>query len=325
MTELEALDAAFADLDDAEAQRVVRAIGNSRSASTRRSYASRWRGWTAWCAEYGHTPLPGTSFEVAAYVTWLAEKGLSLSTINASLAAIRAVHEDRGLEDPTTGAGMTRVRAGVARSVGVAPSRQAHAITIQELRRMLVTCDPDGVRGVRDRALLLLGFAGALRRSEIAALEVSDVTRQHCGIVLRIRRSKSDQEGRGALVGVPRGEREDTDPVTALHAWMTLAGIHDGRLFLAITRHNSVPRTRRPLSGAAIDAIIQSRAAAAGLSDLPITGHSLRAGHATAAANAGVDALRLARTTRHARLETLARYLRPAEVIGDSSAGALGL
>lgn len=102
-------------------------------------------------------------------------------------------------------------------------------------------------------------------------------------------------------------------------------GIKRGSVFGAITRHNTIPKTIRPLSGAAVDVIVQARAAAAGLHDLPVSGHSLRAGHATTAAEAGADASRIARTTRHERLETLQRYVRPAEALRDTTARVLGL
>jgi integrase len=231
---------------------------------------------------------------------------------------------DRGLEDPTSSIGLKRVRAGITRTVGIAPRRQAHPITVNELRRMLATCD-DGVRGVRDRALLLVGFAGALRRSEIAAIRAEHITRQRDGIALALPRSKADQDGRGVVVGIARGQHAETDPITAVHSWLTLVGITSGPVFCAITRHNSIPRSVRPLSGAAVDCIIQARAVVAGLGDLSVSGHSLRAGHATAAAEAGVDASRIARTTRHERLETLQRYVRPAEALRDTTSRELGL
>jgi len=325
MTALIPAATAFGSLDRHEATRVVEAMSASRSSNTRRVYASRWRVWEAWCAERDRVPMPADPAELAVYMTDLADLGRALSTINGTLAAIRAVHEDHGLDDPTACVGVQRVRAGVTRMVGVAPRRQADPLTLMELRRMLATCDDDGVRGARDRALLLTGFAGALRRSEIGAIEVRDVARQRDGIVLTIRGSKGDQERRGAVIGISRGARLDTDPITALYSWLDLAGIRRGPLFVAITRHNSIPRTFRPLSGAAIDVIIQRRAEGAGLRDLPVSGHSLRAGHATAAAEAGVDASRIARTTRHQRLESLQRYTRPAEALRDTTAGDLGL
>lgn len=313
------------DLTTTEIARIGRAMDASRSANTRRAYASRWRAWERWCADLGRESIPAQPAEIAAHVTWLADQGRSMSTINSTLAAIRAVHGDRGFDDPTSGLGLTRVRSGLSRTIGTAASKQAHALSPTELRRMLATCDDDGVRGARDRALLLVGFAAALRRSELAALNVADLAQQRRGLAVTLRRSKGDQDGRGVVVGISRGEHTETDPVTAVASWLMLAGISSGPVFVAITKHNSVPRTMRRLSGAAIDGIVQTRAAAAGLGDLAVSGHSLRAGHATTAAEMGADVARIARTTRHARLETLQRYIRPAEVLRDTTASDLGL
>lgn len=247
-----------------------------------------------------------------------------MSTIDVAMASIRAVHEDAGLESPTLQLGVSRVRAGVARRVGIAPRKQAHPLSTDELERLVATCT-DGVRGVRDKALLLVGYAGALRRSELAELDVADVAKRRDGVMLTLRRSKADQTGKGAVVPIPMGRHSGTCPVTALYAWLDLLGTGSGPLFCRITRHNTVPIKVNALSGASIDAIIQARAELAGLGRLGITGYSLRAGHATTAAENGAEVLKLARTLRHARLETTAAYARPAEAMRDTTARTLGL
>ena len=208
-------------LEPDEAVRISQALAASRSSNTRRVYASRWRAWEAWCIASNRTPVPALPLEVAAHVTWLSAAGRSMSTINATLAAIRVVHLERGLDDPTAAAGVRQVRAGLSRTLGIAAQKQAHALAPVELRRMLATCDRDGVRGVRDRALLLVGFAGALRRSEISNLDAGDIEKRPTGLALTLRRSKGDQEGRGTVVGVARGAHPESDPVSALNAWLT--------------------------------------------------------------------------------------------------------
>lgn len=312
-------------LTDDEAARLAMALADSRAASTRTAYASKWRSWERWCHHTDRQALPADPGHVAVYLTELAAAGRSLSTINGAAAAIRAKHEDAGHEDPTAVAGVRRVRAGLTRRLGKAPKRKAHPISLVELRRMLETCDIDGIRGLRDRALLLVGYAGALRRSELADLEVSGIARARDGVVLTLDRSKGDQDGEGQHVGITRGLNQQTCPVTALMAWLDVLGTDSGPLFCRITRHNTAPVTVQALSGSSVDQIVRARAACAGLGDLRISGHSLRAGHATTAAENGVDAARIARTTRHVRLETLAGYIRPAEVLRDTTARELGL
>lgn len=324
------LEATSADLVDAplteeETARVVAALADSRAASTRRAYESKWRSWSQWCQATNRPPMPAAGAHVAAYLTQLVEDGKSLSTINGVAAAIRAYHEDAGLDDPTASAGVRRVRAGLTRRLGVASSKHAHALTVTQLRRMVDTCDKDGVRGARDRAVLLLGYAGAMRRSELAALEVSDINRMRDGVALTIRESKGDQTKQGQEVGVTWGTNKETCPITALYAWLDLLEIDSGPVFCRVTRHNTVPIKISALTGESIDQIVKARAELAGLVGMPISGHSLRAGHATTAAEHEVDAARIARTTRHVRLETLAKYVRPAQVLKDTTAKDLGL
>lgn len=304
---------------------VIAAMADARAPGTRKAYRSRLEQWKKWCEDNGHAPLPAEPSHIAAHLDWLASEGKSVSTINSTLAALRAVHQEASLPDPTVDNRVRKTRAGLTRRIGEAPAKQAHALSVDELRRMVATCDGDGVRGTRDKAILLIGYAGALRRSEIAALDVRSISRKRDGITLRIDQSKGDQTKKGAVVGVVRGKHTETCPVTALNEWLALTEWTSGPIFRQVTRHNSIPLTDRALTGDAIDDIVQRRARLAGLADLPITGHSLRAGHATTAAEAGVDAARIARTTRHARLETLASYVRPAEALRDSTSRDLGL
>lgn len=309
----------------AEAQAIADASAESLSASTRRSYASACRVWERWCAERGAIPYPADPALLAAHLTWLAGRGRSVSTLDRAVAALRVRHLDAGMGDPTVQRGVRKVRAGLRRRVGAAPTRQAHPLSTAEVRRLVATCQAGRLRDVRDRALILLGFAAALRPSEIGALRASDITVRSRGIVLRIRRSKGDQEGAGQVVGVVRGEHTDTDPVAAVLAWKAAAGLsRTDPLFPPVSWSGLRPGTR-PLGPKGITRILQDRAAQAGLGDLPVSGHSLRAGHATVAAEAGVPAERIARTTRHVNLRTLATYVRPAQVLADTSSSALGL
>lgn len=181
------------------------------------------------------------------------------------------------------------------------------------------------------------GLAAAQRRSEIAALTTKDISRQDAGLLLRIRRSKTDQTGRGDLIGIPLGIHPETCPVLALEAWLAASSrtLGDGSpVFSRISNHSRIADTA--LSDRSIARIIQARAAAANINEKDyahvagvdqtwVSGHSLRAGHATSAAEAGVDPMTISRTTRHRRLDSLARYVRPASALDDSTAGKIGL
>jgi len=306
-------------------ERVADALASSRSASTRLAYASAWRGWETWCSARGASPLPAVPELLAAYLTEQAATGRAVSTMDKTVAAIRAAHLDAGHDDPTGNRGVVRVRAGLRRTVGVAPRRQAHPISTEEVRRIVAAIDPASLRGKRDRAMILLGYAAALRRSELVDLLVRDVAMKPAGLVVHVRRSKADQDQAGQVVGVTRGQHPETDPVTAVHTWISAARLTPGDPLFSLVARSDLRAVPRRLEGKQVNRILASRAADAGLADLRLSGHSLRAGHATTAAEHGVPADRLARTTRHRNLATLAKYIRPAEVLADTSSGSLGL
>lgn len=300
------------------------ALEAAKSAATRRVYASAWRGWQAWCTGRGVPSLPATPVLIASYLAERAEAGASASTLDVAVAAIRAAHLDHGLEDPTSDPQLALVRRGLRRTVGIAARHPSHPLSVVELGRIVGHIDRATSAGARDAALLLVGFASALRRSELAALTLDDVAWRPTGVLLTVRKSKGDQDGRGQIVAVARGEHAETDPVAALHAWLEVRDRGAGPLFSRIRRGGHV--TIQPLSGAALARVLQQRAARAGLSDLNISGHSLRSGHATAAAEAGVGVERIAAQTRHRHVDTLiANYIRPTEALKTTSSAGLGL
>lgn len=300
------------------------ALDAALAPGTQVAYASSWRTWSTWCEAHGHQPMPAHPLSLAAWVTERAT-ALSVSTITKDLAAVRAAHEAAGVDDPTAGRDLRLVMKGLRRTYGVAPRKQAHPVTTAELRRVLGAIDRKTLRGKRDAAILLTGYAGALRRGELAALRVGDVAFAAAGAVITLRRSKSDQEGQGAVVGIVRGQHSETDPVSALREWLRAADVSGEDALFQRIAPGARKAMGRGMSGQSIATVLTARANAAGLDDLPISGHSLRAGHATQASEAGVAATRIARTTRHARLETLAKYVRPAEALADSTSSELGL
>ncbi|UQN30453.1 site-specific integrase [Brachybacterium kimchii] len=280
--------------------------------------------------------MPTSAEVVAAFIAYRASS-VTHSTISRDVAAISALHLDSGLEDPTTHHGVRLALRSVGRSHGTAPSRRAAPVTTDAMRHIIESMDDLHTSvGKRDRAILLIGLAAAQRRSEVADLTTKDLTRLDTGLLVRIRRSKTDQTGKGDVIGVPLGEHSETCPVLAIEDWLEVSGrkIGDGKpLFSRIFNHASIAKTK--LSDRSIARIIQARATAAGITGKEysqvfgtgswISGHSLRAGHATSAAEAGLDPMTIARTTRHRRLDSLSRYVRPASAVDDSTAGKIGL
>lgn len=292
----------------------------NRSTATHRAYASDWAHFEAWTARHGLDSLPAAPETVALYVSDLAAT-LRPSTINRRLCAISVYHQRAGLESPSSAAGVREVMKGIRRSLKTAQHEAAPAV-IGEIRRMVAHL-PHDVGGTRDRALLLVGFAGAMRRSELVALDVADLEERDEGVVALLRTSKTDQEGQGRRVAIPFGRDPETCPVTALRAWLSAGSITEGSVFRAVDRHGRVGTGR--LSDRAVALVVKRAAERAGLDPARYSGHSLRAGFATTAAANGASERAIAAQTGHRSMEVLRRYVRHGSVFTDNAATALGL
>jgi len=272
-------------LTEDDATRIAAALAATHAESTRKVYAFAWRRWVRWCTDREIVPFPAEPAAVCAYLTGCADQGLSLATIDSACSAIGHQHRSRGLGDPIDHDVVRQVRRGLRRIIGRAPRRPARPLSVADVRQIVAAIDRTTVRGARDTALILLGFAGALRRSELAALTLADLEAKPGGVLLHLRLSKTDPEARGQVVGIAHGRHALTDPIAALDGWLTLRGGQPGQVFTSLRGRRP---SLQPISGNAVSNIVKERAAAAGLAGDRISGHSLRAGHATSAALAGV-------------------------------------
>jgi integrase len=177
--------------------------------------------------------------------------------------------------------------------------------------------------GLRDRALLLLGFAGGFRRSELVALDVSDLDETEDGLRLRIRRSRGDQEAAGREVGIPRGQHPETCPVRAVRDWRQAAGILESALFRPVNRYDQLQPQR--LSDKGVARIVKRAAERAGMDAAAYAGHSLRAGLAAAAAAGGAPERAIMKQTGHTSLVVVRRYIRAGSLFQENAAASLGL
>ncbi len=291
---------------------VRRLINNSLSDATKRAY----RQGLAFYEGTGRS-IPSTPETVAEF---LAERAgiWAVATIQRNLAAIAKAHVAVSAPDPTKSEIVRATMRGIRRSLGTA-QREARPLMKDDLFEILDNMGDDP-KSIRDRALLLLGFAGAFRRSELVGLEVADIERVRQGIVVLLRRSKVDQEGRGRKIGIPYG-RTRWCPVRSLDDWNGRAGIDSGPIFRPVDRHGKVANQR--LSGEAVSIIVKERAKAAGFDPEIYSGHSLRAGLVTSAVIAGVSTLSIRRTTGHASDTMLARYVRIGDIFVDNAASAI--
>jgi site-specific recombinase XerD len=295
-------------------------IRASKADSTRRAYRSDWQHFDTWCLAHGFVSMPAEVSTVALYVSALAEDR-KVATIGRSLAAISQAHQSAGYATPTTTAAVRAVMAGIRRAKGTAPTTKAPALT-DDIRAM-VAATPPNLLGTRDRALLLVGFAGAFRRSEMVALDREDVETTRDGLVVTIRRSKTDQDGAGRKIAIPYGSNPETCPVRALEAWLAALGIATGALFRPVNRHGRMQPGR--LSGFAVALVVKRYAAAAGLDPAKYAGHSLRAGLATAAAIGGASERSIMNQTGHRSTAMVPRYIRDGNLFRENAAGKCGL
>ncbi|WP_188262704.1 site-specific integrase [Azospirillum tabaci] len=282
------------------------------TANTRRAYASDWRAFTAWCAAHGLDSLPAAPDTVVLYLTDLAGR-LKPSTLERRLVAIGRAHTAAGHPAPRGHAAVGLVRRGIRATHGTAPAKKA-GVGVVDLRHMLAALPAD-CRGARDRALLLLGFAGGFRRAELAGLDLADLEPAGDGLRVTIRRSKTDREGRGRTIAIRRGRHPETDPVAAVQAWIAAAGLVAGPLFRGV-RNNGVVEDGR-LSDRTVALVVKRAVARVGLKPERFAGHSLRRGLATAAAEHGAPERVIMRQTGDRSERVMRGYIEEGQLFQD--------
>jgi site-specific recombinase XerC len=227
---------AATDADLMQAMKFARA---EKAPATRRAYRSDFAAFQSWCEVKGLAGLPAEPETIAAFLAFEEGRGVKAATIGRRVAAIRHAHKLAGHEPPTNSEVVKATVRGIRRTVGAAAARKAPIVA--EVARAMAQAAPPSLKGLRDRALLLLGFAGAFRRSELVALDVSDIKEEEDGARVTIRRSKTDQEGMGVTIAIVRGGTAATCPVRALRAWLDAASIAEGAIFRPVAKGDELP------------------------------------------------------------------------------------
>ena len=298
-------------------------IRAAKSPATLRAYRTDFEDFTRFCVEHDLPHLPASPTTVALYI---ADRASSLrsATITRRLTSITKAHQSAGFENSPSSSHhfvVSETLKGIRRSIGTAQEGKAPLLT-SDIRRIVASC-PETLSGLRDRALVLVGFAGAFRRSELAAIDFAHISFTKDGLVIDLCRSKTDQEAAGRKVGIPFGKEVATCPVRALRRWLTESGIPSGAVFRGVNRHGRL--SRRGLHKDCVGWILNRAARRAGLKPEPLGGHSLRAGCVTQAAMNGVSERDIMRQTGHKSAEMLARYIRIGEIFTRNAAAGLGI
>ncbi|WP_043837840.1 site-specific integrase [Muricoccus aerilatus] len=290
--------------------------------NTRRAYGAAWSDFATWCDAAGHPPLPASPETVGTFLVARASTHKAAS-LSMRLVAIGQAHRLAGHRLDTGHPAIRETMKGIRRTHGTAPAKKDAAVADVIRDAVAAPVQRPGPRALRDRALLLVGFAAALRRSELVALDVADVAFMAEGLILTLRRAKTDQDGRGVEIAIPFGRSERTCPVLTLHAWLGAAGIQAGPAFVSVTRHGRATGTR--LSDRDVARVVKETVAAAGYDPTTFAGHSLRSGFITTAAREGVAERHIKNQSRHKSLPVLRGYIRRGSLFVDNAAARVGL
>lgn len=295
----------FVALEESE-ERYNRAV---KAKNTWILYDSRWKSFERWCEKTNQPALAATEATVRHFITWLLDVHRArLWTVRVSLTAIADRYRREGLPSPVTTNVWIYVR-NCGRHLKERPLGKA-ALTIEHLKRIAaLSCTLPMYE--RDRGIVLLGFACGWRRSELASLDLADVSFQPQGVVLHLRSSKTDQRGEGRTVGIHFGKSPETCPVRGLERWIKIRGSFEGPLFVANSNRRDLTHER--MSGQAICRALQRSLQRIGVNPKDYGAHSLRSGFVTTAVGQGVPELAIMDRTGHRNISTLQRYVRPAQ------------
>jgi integrase len=284
-----------------------------KAENTKRAYRSAWADFQTWCKQAGYDALPAGIKAVRYYLADLADKGKSVSTIEVRRAAISAAHvAARCAADPTHHPDVKDLMEGITRVLGKGGDKK-EPITLGVLGQIVGAIDTSTTQGKRDKALILVGYAGAFRRSELVGVDVAHV-RINGKLAVLLPKSKTDQEGKGHKKHIPHLTDIALCPVRAYRDYVDAAGIASGPVFRRLDRGGRI--TDKRLSAQSVALIVKRYAEAAGLDWRNMSGHSLRAGYVTESHAAGTSNADIMAQTGHAKEDTLRQYIR------DHGAGA---
>src|SRR6056300_1536938 len=294
-------------------------LQNSKANNTVRAYKSDFNNFGLFCAQNGFKSLPSEPKIVSLYITHLSSKGIKMSTLKRRIVSIGFIHKLKGHYLDTKHPVIIENIMGIKRRKGSIQTGKK-PLLINYLKRIIDTIDEynnENIKKFRDRSIILMGFSGGFRRNEIVSLDYDDLDFVTEGLKIRIKRSKTDQFGEGSVKGLPYFENIQYCPVLSLKNWIEISNINSGALFRRFSKSSKLLENR--LTDQTVALLIKKYLKLAGIDNKNYSGHSLRSGFATVAAESGAEERSIMAMTGHKSTEMVRRYIKEANLFKNNA------
>jgi site-specific recombinase XerD len=300
-------------------------LQNSKANNTIRAYKSDFTDFRLFCAQNGFKSLPSEPKIVSLYLTHLSTKDIKMSTLKRRLVSIGIVHKLKGHYLDTKHPSIIENIMGIKRRKG-SIQKGKKPILINDLKNIINAIDKqknEEIKKIRDRSIILVGFSGGFRRNEIVSLDLEDLDFVTEGIKITIKRSKTDQFGEGSLKGLPYFDNSQYCPVLSLKKWIETSNINSGPLFRRFSKGSKL--TNHRLTDQTVALLIKKYLDLAGINSKNYSGHSLRSGFATTAAESGAEERSIMAMTGHKSTEMVRRYIKEASLFKNNALNKIKL
>ena len=294
-------------------------LQNSKAKNTIRAYKSDFKDFGLFCSQNGFKALPSEPKIVSLYLTYLSTKEVKMSTLKRRLVSIGVIHKLKGYYLDTKHPSIIENIMGIKRRKG-SKQKGKKPLLINNLKQIINVIDEkkiDEIKKLRDRSIILIGFSGGFRRNEIVSLDYDDLDFVNEGLKITLKRSKTDQFGEGLVKGLPHFENSQYCPVISLRKWIKISKINSGALFRRFTKGSKLSENR--LSDQTVALLIKKYLNLAGIDSTNFSGHSLRSGFATSAAESGVEERSIMAMTGHKSTEMVRRYIKDANLFKNNA------
>jgi len=294
-------------------------LRNSKANNTIRAYRSDFKDFSVFCAKNSLKSLPTDSKIVSLYLTYLSSKGVKISTLKRRLVSLGVIHKLKGHYLDTKHPIIIENLMGIKRKIG-SFQQGKKPILINQLKSIINVIDNEKtkeIKKIRDKTLILIGFGGGFRRTELVSIDYNDIELVPEGVKIVVRRSKTDQFGEGMLKGLPYFSNQNYCPVLHLKKWLKLSNIKSGPIFRRFSKSLKLSENR--LTDQSVALLLKNYLDAAGIENKNYSGHSLRSGFATVSAESGADERSIMAMTGHKTTQMVRRYIKEANIFKNNA------